>query len=132
MRFTIRDLLWLTVTVAMGSCWWRCWNSIPRLGGTKLQGFFLVAGKPVSDGRAFLHFADGEFRGTNVVNGMFLLEHIPMGKYRVTFDGEDVPANRFGVEVGAKDELVNITFDVRTPFSAPTSTVAGSANPIVR
>jgi hypothetical protein len=23
MRFTIRDLLWLTVVVALGLCWWR-------------------------------------------------------------------------------------------------------------
>ena len=131
MRFTIRDLLWLTVAAALSLGWWRCWHSIPRTNG-KLQGFFLMAGKPVQDARVYIHSADGQFRGTHVANGFFLLEHVPVGKYRVTFDGKDVPANRFGVEVGAKDEMVSMTFDVRPPFSAPAATVAGSAEPFAR
>jgi hypothetical protein len=131
MRFTIRDLLWLTVAAALSLGWWRCWNSIPPTKAM-FRGFFLVAGKPVHDARVFIHSADGQFRGTQVVDGMFLLEDVPVGKYRVTFDGNDVPANRFGVEVGAKDEMVNMTFDVRPPFSAPAATLAGSAEPFAR
>jgi hypothetical protein len=132
-RLTIRDLLWLTVAVALSLGWWRCWHSIPRTAGTTFRGFFLVAGKPVKEARVFLHSADGEFRGTNVVNGMFVLEHISAGKYRVTFDGKDVPPSRFGdLEVRPKDEMVSMTYDVRPPFTPPAATVAGAAEPFIR
>lgn len=92
-----------------------------------------MAGKPVKEARVFLHTAEGEFRGTNVVNGMFVLEHISAGKYRVAFDGTDVPPNRFGeLEVRPKDEMVSMTYDVRPSFTPPAATVAGAAEPITR
>mgnify|MGYP003341036393 CR=1 FL=1 len=66
------------------------------------------------------------------MDGMFQLEDLPAGEYEITFDGKDVPTNRFGtVEVGSKDQFLNTTFEVRPPYAAPVATVAESAEPIV-
>jgi hypothetical protein len=128
MRFTIRDLLWLTVAAALSLGWWRCWHSIQRTEGT-MRGFFCVSGKPVHEGRILVHFEDGQFRGTNVVDGRFLLEHVPLGEYRVTFEGKDVPKNRFMIAVDTDNGM---TYDVRPSIRASAATVAGAAEPFVR
>jgi hypothetical protein len=122
MRFTIRDLLWLTLVAALSLGWWR--SSIPKAGGQVIRGYFLDGGKPVEDARVFVHSPNGQFRGTNVVKGVFFLD-IPFGKYSVTFDGKDVPANRFDLEVRPEEIIAGIAFDLR--FSAPSATADGSA-----
>jgi len=112
----------------MGLGWWLCWHSIPRTNG-KILGGFVVAGKPVRDARVFIHSADGQFRGAQIVDGMFVVDHVPAGKYRVTFDGQGVPTNLVGCgDVIYYDDAVCLTFCMQQP--KPAATVAGSAKPI--
>src|SRR5215471_11218514 len=98
MRFTIRDVLWLMVVAGLILGWWRSWYSLPGPDGP-VQGMGFVAGKPIVSGRAFLQSADGQFRGAQVAKGWFCIERVPIGKYRLIFEGDDVPANKFELEI---------------------------------
>jgi hypothetical protein len=112
MRFTIRDLLWLMIVCGSVLGWWRWWYSLPVSDG-RIQGIVLVAGKPVDSGRVYLHSSDGQFRGGQVAQGFFLLECVPVGKYRLTFEGDSVPPNRFPAEVSDTWKAMSYTFDIR-------------------
>jgi hypothetical protein len=112
LRFTIRDLLWLMVVAGLSLGWWRFWYSLRGPDGP-IQGIGCVAGKPIVSGRAFLHSADGQFRGAQVANGFFYLECVPVGKYRLTFEGDDVPPNKFPLEIDNKHRANGGTFDIR-------------------
>jgi hypothetical protein len=112
MRFTIRDVLWLMVVAGLSLGWWRFWYSLPGPDGP-IQGIGSVAGKPIVNGRAFLHSPDGQFRGAQLVNGRFCLQRVPVGKYRLTFEGDNVPPNRFELEIDNHCQAIGGTFDIR-------------------
>src|SRR5262245_18562225 len=99
LRFTIRDLMWLTLVAGLTFGWWCWWRSIPVPVEGFIRGTALVSGKPINSGRVFLHSADGQFRGAQVANGSFDLQGVPYGKYRLTFEGDNVPPNKFEVEL---------------------------------
>ena len=117
MRFTIRDVLWLTIVAGLIAGWW-CWSySVPVADGLMqgdglIQGIVLVSGKPVDSGRVFLHSTDGQFRGTQLQKGHFVLERVPFGKYRVIFEGDNVPANRFDAEIDDRCRALGVTFNI--------------------
>jgi len=99
LRFTIRDVLWLTVVVGLALGWWLLWRSMPI--DAKASGSINVAGKPLSDGRMCLHSRDGQIIGARVVKGQYSIHKAPIGKYRVTIEGDGV-ASRYS---GANSEL---------------------------
>lgn len=112
MRFMIRDMLWLMVVAGLMLGWWRFWYSLPAPDGP-IQGIGCVAGKPIVTGRAFLHSADGQFRGAELANGWFCLERVPVGKYRLTFEGDNVPPNKFELVIDNNCKAIGGTFDIR-------------------
>jgi hypothetical protein len=89
-RFSIRDLLWLTVVVALSLAWWVHWQSLPQ-ADKSITGAITVAGQPLKDGRIYFYRADGQFLGAFVSNGRFRFERLPVGTYQVTIMGENVP-----------------------------------------
>ena len=93
-RFTIRDVLWLTVVVALGVGWWSLRRSIPI--DAKAFGSIYVAGKPVSDGSICLHSADGQIIGARIVKGQYSIPKAPIGQFRVTIDGDGVASRYSG------------------------------------
>ena len=111
MRFTIRDVLWLMVVAGLGLGWWRFWYSLPGPDGP-FQGIGCVTGKPIAKGRAFLYSEDGQFRGTEIANGFFYIERVPVGKYRLVFEGDNVLPNKFEVKIDKKQTAVQ-TFEIR-------------------
>jgi hypothetical protein len=111
-RFTIRDLLWLMVVGGLTLGWWRFWHSLPEPDGP-IQGVGCVAGKPIVSGRAFLHSTEGQFRGAEIANGFFLIERVPIGKYRLIFEGDNVPPNKFEIEINDNRKAIGGTFDIR-------------------
>jgi hypothetical protein len=115
MRFSIRDLLWLTLVAAMALGWLCWWRSIPVPVEGFIRGTVLVSGKPISSGRALLHSADGQFRGTQVVNGSFDLQGVPYGKYLLTFEGDDVPTNKFPAELNSDWQALGVTLSIGPP-----------------
>ena len=122
MRFTTRDLLWLTVVAALILGWWRWWYSHPVPEGGLIQGRVAVAGKPIDTGRIFLHSPDGQFRGGKVAKGMFSMQRLPFGKYRVTFEGDDVPPNKFDVELNQNCQALAVTYVIGPNVSSPRQT----------
>jgi hypothetical protein len=78
-----------------------------------IQGMVLVAGKPIDTGRVVLHAADGQFRGGQIAKGTFSLRGLPFGKYRLTFEGDNVPANKFDAEIDRNCKGLSGTFSIR-------------------
>jgi len=72
-----------------------------------------VAGKPIDSGRVFLHATDGQFRGGQIAKGSFDLQGVPFGKYRLSFEGENVPPNKFPAELNSACQAIGGTFDIR-------------------
>jgi hypothetical protein len=99
LRFTIRDVLWLTVVVGLALGWWLLWRSIPI--DAKASGSINVAGKPVSNGCVYFHSTDGQIIGARVVKGQFRIHKAPVGQFRVSIESDDV-ASRYS---GDKSEL---------------------------
>ena len=121
MRFTIRDLLWLTLATGLMLGWWCWWRSIPVAEEGFIRGNVLVAGKPLVRGRVFLHSTDGQFRGTQVANGLFDLQGVPYGKYRLIFEGDNVPPNQFDAELGFTCQALGVTFAIGSSTAALTA-----------
>lgn len=88
-RFSTRDLFWLTLVVATGLGWWIWWRSLPP-ANAPVTGTITVAGKPLTEGRIYWFTADGDFHGARIVDGSFRLEQIPIGEYRVIIEGDEV------------------------------------------
>jgi len=89
-RFTIRDVLWLTVVVGMGLGWWSWWRSLPP-PDARVTGSVSVSGMPLEDGRLCLHSADGPIFGARITKSQFLIPRVPVGHFRVTIEGGGVP-----------------------------------------
>ena len=90
MKFSIRDLLWLTVVVALAVGWWL--TMPPPSLNARVAGHVSVSGAPLPQGRVLFHSADGPIVGAQVTAGKFSLEQVPIGKFSVTVDGTGVPA----------------------------------------
>jgi hypothetical protein len=110
-RFTIRDLLWLTLVTGLVLGWWCWWHSLPVPAEGFIRGQALVSGKPIVSGRAFLYSGDGQFRGTQIENGLFNLESVPYGKYRLSFEGGNAIRNEFDVELDNNCQAIGGTFN---------------------
>jgi hypothetical protein len=110
MRFSIRDVLWLTLVVGLVLWWWCWWRSLAVTDEGFIQGIALVSGKPIDSGRVFLHSSDGQFRGTQVSKGWFSLQGVPYGKYRLTFEGDNVPPNKFDAELDKDCQALGGTY----------------------
>ncbi len=112
LRFSIRDLLWLTVVAALTLGWWAWSRSLPKPAVGFIRGQALVSGKPIATGRVLLHSPDGQFRGTQIANGSFDLEKIPYGKYWLTFEGDNAPPNKFPAELNNQCQAIGATFNI--------------------
>jgi hypothetical protein len=104
-RFSIRDVLWLTVVVALALGWWAWWQRIPRTA-KQVAGSIVVTGKPLADGRLCLHSVDGQIVGARVINGQFRIQHVPIGTFRVAIEGN-------GVATKYSDDTSEVTIQVK-------------------
>jgi len=116
-RFTIRDVLWLTVVVGMGLGWWSWWQSLPPQNQT-VSGAISLNGKPLSDGVACFRSQDGQIFGAKVSNGNYRVKSIPVGNFTVSIEGADVPSRYSGdkteLRVSVNDGVNEINFDLRS------------------
>ena len=103
----------MTVVVGLALGWWTWWRSLPVPENGIIQGMASVAGKPIDSGRVFLYSADGQFRGGQVAKGRFSLQHVPFGQYRLTFEGDNVPTNKFPAELDRSCRALGGAFDIR-------------------
>jgi hypothetical protein len=98
LRFTIRDVLWLTVVVGMGLGWWLLWRSFPI--DAKVSGSIFIAGRPLADGYIYLHSTDGQIIGARVIKGQYHIHRAPVGVFRATVEGENVHSRYSGAMSG--------------------------------
>jgi len=78
----------------MGIGWWRLWRSFPI--EAKASGSVNVAGKSLSDGRVYLHSTDGQIIGAKVEKGQFRIPKAPVGKFRVSIEGDGLASRYSG------------------------------------
>jgi hypothetical protein len=90
LRFTIRDILWLTVVVALIAGWaldhWRLSRPVGNVGG-----LVTVNGKPLADGWITFQSASQSFAARVATDGEFSIPFIGAGKYTVAIEGQSVP-----------------------------------------
>lgn len=115
LRFTIRDVFWLTLVVGMALGWWLWWRSIPH--ESRVSGAITVAGKPLGEGRICFYSADAQISGAVVTNGQFQIQRITAGPFRVAIEGEGVASRYADLNSGLSAEIRGganqINFDLR-------------------
>jgi hypothetical protein len=63
----------------------------------KVTGRVVMRGKPVLSGRVIFHLDNGQFVGSNIKDGKYAVDRVPVGTRKVTIEGEFVPAT-YGAE----------------------------------
>jgi len=64
----------------------------------KVTGKVVLGGKPLPSGRIIFHLDNGQFVGSKInKDGTYAIDRVPVGKHKVTFEGDGVPA-RYGLE----------------------------------
>ncbi len=115
MKFSIRDVVWLTVVVGIALGWWSWSLTIPP-ADEQVAGTIVVAGTPLATGRVYFHSANGQFVGAQVTNGQYSLKNIPIGVYDITVEGKGVPPKYSGKSSGliveVKDGANHIDLDL--------------------
>lgn len=90
LRFSTRDLLWLTALVALALGWYLHWQS-HRPTEKRLTGTITIASQPLDGGRIYFRAATGQIHGAPISAGAFEIDRLPFGEYRVTIEHENVP-----------------------------------------
>jgi len=120
-RFSIRDVLWLTVVVGLALGWWLCWRNMPR-SGTALVGAVSILGAPLADGRVCIQSPEGQIVGVMVSKGGYRIPNVPVGSYEVTIEGSGVawryryPKSVLKIQVKEGTNRVDIDL---IPYSRP-------------
>jgi hypothetical protein len=57
----------------------------------KATGIITIGGQLFAAGKVTLYRDNGQFVGCKVKNGEFLIDHIPVGTFKVTIEGKGVP-----------------------------------------
>ena len=90
MKFSIRDLLWLTLVVALALGWLLLWRASPAPDG-HVAGTVSVRGQPLPEGRVLFKALDGQIFGAHVAKGEYHIERVPVGAFIVSIEGSGVP-----------------------------------------
>ena len=64
----------------------------PREVMVTVKGKVTVNGQPLASGRIFFHFDDDQFVGAKVKDGAYTLRRVAPGRYKVSIEGEGLPA----------------------------------------
>ncbi len=72
----------------------------------KVSGRVSVSGTPLAAGKVTFHL-DGQFVGSKIKDGKYTVNWVPVGTYRVTFEGKGVPAKY------ASDDNSPLTVEVK-------------------
>lgn len=57
----------------------------------KATGVVTFEGKPLAEGKITLYRDNGQFVGAKIKDGKYAIDFIPVGMFRVTLEGKDVP-----------------------------------------
>lgn len=87
--FTVRSILAAAIT-AVGLL--SVSASHAAAADAKATGTITVDGQPLAAGKVTFYQEDGQFVGSKVKDGKYRVDHVSPGTYRVTVEGEGVPA----------------------------------------
>jgi hypothetical protein len=73
----------------------------------KVMGTIIVGGKPLATGRIIFHLDNGQFVGSKVKDGKYVIDRVLVGTRKVTAEGEGVPAKY------ASEHTSSITAEVK-------------------
>jgi hypothetical protein len=90
MRFTIRDLLWLTTVICLVLGWGLWILSLPR-PDPRLNGNVRCGGRDVISGQICLHSKAGLIYGSKIADGKYAMPRVPEGHYTVAMEGDGIP-----------------------------------------
>jgi hypothetical protein len=90
LRFTIRDMMWLTLVAALAAGWGvdRWFHSRP-IGS--VEGLITLDGQPIADGSIKFHGVSQSVGAKSRPDGEFLIPLVPTGQYRITIEGRGLP-----------------------------------------
>jgi hypothetical protein len=57
-----------------------------------VSGNVTLNGKLLPEGKITFHMANGQFVGSTIKDGKYLIDRVPVGSLKVTVEGEGVPA----------------------------------------
>ena len=74
---------------------------------SKVGGRVMVGGQPFAAAKITLHRADGQFYGSMIKDGRYVMDFVPAGRMKITVEGKGVPG-RF-----ASAETSPLVFELR-------------------
>ncbi len=92
MKFTTRDLLWLTLVATLVLGWSMNWIATRKPTGS-VNGSIQINGTQLTDGYVVLHSPDGQLFGDTASKGYFGIQSIPVGDYQVSVHFDGAPAH---------------------------------------
>ncbi len=63
-----------------------------RAADGKVSGNVTLNGKLLGEGKITFHMTNGQFVGSTIKDGKYLIDRVPVGSFKVTVEGEGVPA----------------------------------------
>jgi hypothetical protein len=57
----------------------------------KVAGNITLNGKPLAEGKITFHMTNGQFVGSTIKDGKYLIDRVPVESFKVTVEGEGVP-----------------------------------------
>src|SRR5262245_33473942 len=92
MRFSVRDLLWLTTVICLALGWVLWIRSLPP-PDPSVKGRVLCDGQSMVDSRIYFHSTSGPIYGSTIVEGRFGIPRLPPeDDYKVSIEGDGIPA----------------------------------------
>jgi hypothetical protein len=61
-------------------------------GASAIKGKVALNGAPLANGRIFFHLANDQFVGAKIKDGDYAVDKVPVGTWRVTVEGQGIPA----------------------------------------
>ncbi|HEV3440747.1 MAG TPA: carboxypeptidase-like regulatory domain-containing protein [Gemmata sp.] len=84
----------------------------------KLSGNVTLNGKLLVEGKITFHMANGQFVGSTIKDGKYLIDRVPVGSFKVTVEGEGVPvafasAKTTSLAVEVTEGPTNLDFNIK-------------------
>jgi hypothetical protein len=77
--------------------WLLAGHASARADDVRASGNVALNGKPLAEGKVTFHLDNGQFVGSKVKDGKYLVDRLPVGTHKVTVEGQGVHA-KYGSE----------------------------------
>jgi hypothetical protein len=93
-------------------------TSVATADDGKVSGTITILGQPLKAGRIFFHLGDDQFVGAKVKDGKYMVNRVPVGTWKLSVEGKDVPKkyaseNTSGLTLVVKDGKATHDLELR-------------------